>query len=94
MNKVQYYELIEPAVAIVAKKHQDYNNESLGLESYFPLGHQSYAQMLHVKCQRIVGLVKEGNKPNFESVNDTVLDLINYAVFYLDFLKKEKSFEL
>jgi hypothetical protein len=89
MNKVQYYEIIEPAVAIVVKKHQDYNNDSLGLESYFPLGDQIYVQMLHVKTQRLVGLVKEGNKPNFESARDTVLDLINYAVFYLDYMNTE-----
>lgn len=91
MNKIDYLELIQPAIDIVVKKHEDYNNESLGLKNYFPFGDQSYVQMLHVKSQRLVGLTQSGAVANFESVNDTVLDLINYAVFYLKFLKDEQN---
>lgn len=87
MNKMQYLDLIQPAIDLVVKKHEDYNNESLLLENYFPFEHASYVQMLHIKTLRLVGLTKQQNKPNFENVQDTVLDLINYAVFYLDYLK-------
>ena len=92
MNKMMYLDLIQPAMDIVVKKHQDYNNESLQLESYFPFGDQSYVQMLHIKTQRLVGLTKPAAAPpQFESINDTVLDLINYAVFYLAHLKEKQD---
>ena len=92
MNKMQYLELIQPAIDIVAKKHEDYNS-GLELSSYFPFGEISYVQMLHVKSQRLVSLTSKSlneidTPPNYESVKDTVLDMINYCVFYLAYLKE------
>lgn len=91
MNKMQYLDLIQPAIELVVKKHEDYN-DGLELKSYFPFGDVSYTQMLHVKSQRLVSLagksLNENNAaPHYESVKDTVLDMINYCVFYLDYLK-------
>lgn len=91
MNRQQYLELITPAMEVVVKKHQDYGNDVLGLESYFPFGSLSYVQMLHVKTQRLVGLTRTGANPNFESMKDTLHDLINYAVFMLDHLEKDPN---
>jgi hypothetical protein len=88
MDKMRYLELIEPALQIVVKKHEDYGNEVLGLKTYFPFGLTSYAQMLHVKSQRLVSLAKTGQQPNYESLEDTVKDMINYAVFLLDAINK------
>ena len=84
MTRDEYLALIEPALAIVEKKHQDYGNATAGLDSYFPFGDKSYLQMMHVKMQRLLSLAKSKEEPNFESMYDTVLDLINYAVFFLD----------
>lgn len=88
MDKMRYLELINPAAQIVVKKHEDYGNDVLGLKSYFPFGLPSYAQMLHVKVQRLVSLAKSRQEPNFEGVQDTLYDLINYAVFTLDAIDK------
>lgn len=84
MDRKHYLSLIEPALALVAAKHEDYGNQALGLETYFPFGDKSYLQMMHVKMQRLISLVQSEEEPNFESMRDTVLDLINYAVFFLD----------
>ncbi len=89
MDKKQYLDLIQPAIAIVVKKHEDYGNESLGLHSYFPHGIPSYTQMIHIKSQRLVALSYAEGEPNFESVKDNLFDLINYAVFMLDYLDQE-----
>lgn len=86
MDRNEYLDLIAPAMLLTVKKHEDYNN-SIKLVEYFPFGHKSYVQMLHVKLMRLRSLA-ENAEPNFESVEDTVLDLINYAVFYLQFLRK------
>jgi hypothetical protein len=88
MNKMRYLELINPAIEIVVKKHEDYGNDRLGLKSYFPFGLKSHIQMLHIKTQRLVSLAQTGQEPNFESVKDTLLDQINYAVFLLDAIDK------
>jgi hypothetical protein len=90
MDKKQYLALIQPALDIVVKKHEDYGNDDIGLHSYFPLGLPSYAQMLHVKTQRLVSFARDEREPNFESVKDNLLDLINYAVFTLDYLEQEE----
>ena len=87
MNRQRYLEVIEPALQIVAKKHEDYGVATVGLNAYFPFGSKSYVQMLHVKTQRLVALASNDQKPNFESMQDTLYDMINYAVFMLDALE-------
>lgn len=85
MDRARYLELINPAIVLVLKKHEDYN-KGMKLEDYFPFGDASYVQMLHVKQCRLLSLVSTDTAENFESRKDTVLDLINYAVFYLAYL--------
>ena len=85
MDRSKYLELINPAIVLVQKKHQDYN-KGLELDQYFPFGDASYVQMLHVKQCRLLSLVSTNTTENFESKKDTILDLINYAVFYLAYL--------
>ena len=86
MDRQKYLELINPAIVLVVKKHEDYN-KGLELEEYFPFGDMSYVQMIHVKQCRLLSLVGTNTKENFESKKDSVLDLINYCVFYLAYLE-------
>lgn len=76
--------MLGKAGQIFLKKSADYNGQGESLESYFPFGLLSHAQMIHIKSQRISSLAKlsmVGNAPNHESVEDSALDLINYAMF-------------
>ena len=82
--------LVNKARALVALKGEDYNS-GVDLHDYFPFGDSSYIQMLHMKTTRLVSLVQQNKEANFESVEDTVLDLINYAVFYLDYLESTEK---
>lgn len=91
MDRRQYESLINPAIALVVKKHEDYNT-GIQLEDYFPFGHKSYIQMLHVKVLRLRSL--DGRAGNFESVKDTLYDLINYSIFYLDYLESKVNEQL
>ena len=75
-----------------ARKGRDYNAASVTIEDYFPLGHQSYFQMLFVKVKRIqslLGIMGKGGAPANESLRDTVLDLLNYATFYVEWIDRE-----
>lgn len=89
MNRQQYLDLINPAIVMVAKKGEDYNQGEASLDKYFPFGDYSYVQMIHLKALRLVSLIGKDGIPNFDSAKDTVYDLLNYAVFYLEFLNKE-----
>lgn len=90
MDRARYLALLEPAMKIVVAKHQDYN-KAVELSAYFPFQDKSYIQMLHVKAMRLVSLASTNQEPNFESVQDTVIDMINYAVFYLDYLESTNA---
>ena len=90
MDRAKYLSLINPAIVLVVKKSQDYDNGGADdLHEYFPFDDKSYVQMLHMKAKRLVSLTKQTAPPNFESAKDSVLDLINYAVFYLDYLDRK-----
>ena len=74
-------------------KGNDYNS-GVALTDYFPFGHYSYAHIVYQKALRGVSLVKlmnMGGKPNFEGLRDTMLDIINYASFYVEWMDAEKK---
>jgi hypothetical protein len=78
---------VQDALALCARKAGDYNKHT-GRDAYFPLGLPSYAQMIHTKAMRLVNLAATRSEPNFESVRDTCLDLINYAWFLADAVER------
>lgn len=87
----RYLDAIESPLSVAEQKNQDYNS-SVGLEAYFPFRDQSYVQELNKKGLRLVNLVSNPEQDiNFESIVDTVEDLINYAVYYLMYLQDEHT---
>lgn len=74
------------------KKSADYNGDSkYDLNNYFPFGTASYAQMIHTKSMRILSVAEKefkGQEANFESLQDSALDMINYAMFLADHCDK------
>ena len=84
-NNISYV-LVE-ASKLANKKGEDYNT-NVSRSNYFPFGLLSYAQMLHVKTQRLNSLISSKKEPNNESIRDTLLDLINYACFTIEAIDK------
>ena len=75
---------IEAGLLRIAKR--DYGS----IADYFPYGDMSYMQMIHVKTKRLVHLADQarmGIEPNFESIEDNLLDLLNYASYYWEWKK-------
>jgi len=71
------------AVQIEKKKGEDYNSTgNINFEDYFIFGHKSYVQMIYMKALRLVSLVEKSGEPNFEGIDDTLMDLIVYANKY------------
>lgn len=61
------------------------------MEQYFAFGHVSFVQMERTKVLRLTSLVSSKSEPNFESIEDSVRDLIAYAVFHLDYATTAKN---
>ena len=70
------------ATKLRAAKKLDYGS----IEDYFPFKAQSYCHELHKKVKRLVTLTKAGVTPTHESIEDNLLDLINYASYYYEYL--------
>lgn len=84
-QRLAYLRVFEACVSLVLQKSQDYGTPDPARKDYFPFGDASYVHMLHTKTKRLVSLTKrvqEGKAVNFEGVDDTLKDLINYAMFY------------
>jgi hypothetical protein len=47
--------------------------------------------MMGIKLSRLKALQAKGNKPNFESINDTVLDLAVYACLFASYLEAKEA---
>ncbi len=85
------------AAALLIQKGKDYGDVDHTKSQYHPFGDASYLQMLHNKLERsktLAGWGPDGfvrDSPNFDSQRDTVIDLINYAAFYAEWLAQKEA---
>ena len=77
------------AARVRAEKKKDYG----GIKDYFPFGSKSYCHELHKKTRRLVNLEQSGVLPTHESVIDNLIDLINYASYYYEYLAESEGLE-
>lgn len=61
-------------------KGQDYNN-LVAFPEHMPFGDKSWATLIWIKAHRIASVVHAG-ETNHESLDDSIMDLITYAVAY------------
>ncbi len=73
--------IMEEAIDLKRRKSKDYQGSQFSQADYFPYGHTSYLHMLHTKMLRIRS-VAEQESTNFESLEDSLIDMINYAAMY------------
>ncbi len=78
---------ISSAFYAAAKIRNSKRNDYGSIADYFPFGDKSYVHEIHKKTKRIVNLTHEGSEPNWESIEDNLLDLINYASYYYEWRK-------
>ena len=73
-------EALASAHEIQKKKNKTYNGKSVSYKDYTAINNFYFAQMWN-KILRIKSIVK-GSEINFESLNDSLIDLINYTAFF------------
>lgn len=84
MNKESIKKITDEVTEILLKKNQDYGGAS------FDLGLNGNMVHLWDKVSRFRSLIERDKKePNFESLEDTLKDIIGYAVIGLHILDDE-----
>ena len=80
------------AAELQEKKGADYNNATSSVEQadYYPRGVWSILDVVNAKYLRMVSVLEtmeQGGKVNFESIEDSAIDLINYASFVAAYMR-------
>ena len=112
MTDKESIKIINEAIALQLRKSNDYQNGKSWIKQadYYPRGVLTMLDIVYAKVLRMYSVVEAMDKdpdytPNFESVEDSCKDLINYASFigaYIrggvegqdpnkDFLNREKK---
>lgn len=89
MAKTTAIEIMQEAIALKQRKSQDYQGGMWSEEDYFPFGHKSYLHMIHTKYLRIRSVAEQEDQ-NFESLEDSLIDMINYCGMYAAWLRNNE----
>ena len=90
MAKVTATQILKDAADLKERKSKDYQGGRWTEEDYFPFGHQSFCHMIHTKYMRMMSVVEQ-ETTNFESLEDTLIDMINYAAMYAAWIENQKE---
>lgn len=82
------------AAEIQNRKGKDYNGSETSVQQadYYTYGVYSLLDTVHAKYLRMMSVLEQmekGGKENFESVEDSAIDLINYASFIVAYVRGE-----
>jgi len=83
MSERRAIEILNECAELMRKKGKDYNR--VPQAEYYPNGLQDIWVMMHQKMTRLKSLLLNSETPNFESIDDTARDLINYASFFVEY---------
>lgn len=85
--------LIE-AIELQGRKSDDYQNSSSHIRQadYYPHGCATIADIIHSKSLRIQSVLEAmandpNYEPNFESLQDSCIDIANYASFFVSYAR-------
>lgn len=85
---------LEEAAAIQNKKSNDYQNAESRIKQaqYYPRGCATILDLIHGKILRMYSVMEamendKSYKPNFESLEDSAIDMINYASFFVAYMR-------
>jgi len=85
--------VLNECVELQLKKSRDYQNpdSSVRQADYYPRGVITIHDIMHAKMLRmksVMDAMRSGKDPNFESLEDSAKDLINYASFFVAYCRK------
>lgn len=90
MNKKGPQEILTECIEIMKKKGSDYQSETSTVRQadYYPSGVKTIYEIMHAKMLRLKSVmdkIQSGNNTNYESLEDSAKDLINYSAFFVSY---------
>ena len=94
MSKKESIKALEECADLQLKKSNDYQNPNSNIRQadYYPRGVASLLDIVHAKTLRMYSVLEamenDANyEPNFESLEDSAKDLINYSSFIVAYIR-------
>ena len=81
--------VLQECIDLQLKKSQDYQSDSSNVTQamHYRRGVDTIHDIIIGKLMRATSLIESGNDPNFESLEDTYKDMINYASFAVSYMR-------
>ncbi len=81
--------VLKEAIELQLKKSKDYQNENSNVKQamHYRRGVDSIHDVIQGKVYRAQSLLESGSAANFESLEDTYLDIINYCSFAISYIR-------
>ena len=86
--------VLQECAEVQLKKSKDYQNDASRIRQadYYPRGVATITDLIYAKTLRMQSVIEAMEKdptykPNFESIEDSAVDLINYASFVVSYCR-------
>ena len=81
--------VLQECMDLQLKKSKDYQSDSSNVTQamHYRRGVDTIHDVILGKLMRATSLLESGNDPNFESLEDTYKDMINYASFAVSYMR-------
>ena len=88
-NRKESVKVLQECIDLQLQKSQDYQSDSSNITQamHYRRGIDTIHDIILGKITRATSLLESGKDPNFESLEDTYKDLINYASFAVSWLR-------
>lgn len=70
--------VMDQVETIILRKHEDYGGDNITSSPFGPMA--GVLVRMHDKLARLVNLIENDKHPNYESVEDSLYDMIGYSV--------------
>jgi len=87
--KKESVEVLNECITLQLKKSEDYQskNSNVTQAMHYRRGVDSIHDIIQGKCYRAQSLLESQGDPNFESLEDTYKDIINYCSFAVSYMR-------
>ena len=81
--------VLQECMDLQLKKSKDYQSDSSNITQamHYRRGVDTIHDIIIGKIMRATSLIESGNDPNFESLEDTYKDMINYSSFAVSYIR-------
>ena len=89
VNKRESVNVLDECIELQNKKSQDYQSEKSNVTQamHYRRGVDSIHDIIQGKCYRAQSILESQGDPNFESLEDTYKDIINYCSFAVSYMR-------